>query len=174
MKKHQLLIVILFLAILQSCSKDTIEPTDVDNPKELKSSNHSSIKETVGDLETSDSSRLKIITNIELESLQASRVDGSSLNSFSSIPVTIPGAQFNLIVTYTGTGWYQSEVMSNPSEWIGDVLVTRSFFGVSRYVSGGFAHWKGYVNYVITYRNPTSVITQQEYFSKSVPLPPLP
>jgi len=95
MKKHQLLIVILFLAILQSCSKDAIEPTDVDNPKELKSSNHSSIKETVGDLETSDSSRLKIITNIELESLQASRVDGSSLNSFSSIPVTIPGAQFN-------------------------------------------------------------------------------
>ncbi|MDR6513733.1 hypothetical protein [Chryseobacterium camelliae] len=89
-------------------------------------------------------------------------------------PPSIYGAKIRLMANYTREtdSYYQSEYIKNPLDIFDGYKVTRSFMQVTRWVdrSKSMAHWRGLVNYVITY-GYRNVRTKQVRWSGSVFVP---
>ncbi|WP_313157429.1 hypothetical protein [Sphingobacterium multivorum] len=86
---------------------------------------------------------------------------------------TIEGARIICTAQREGSAGYSNEWIENPTSFYTDCRVLRKLFQVSKYWSPYSCSWNGFVNYIITYRDPGSptgwgVFTVQRSWSASV------
>ncbi|REC61782.1 hypothetical protein DRF65_13670 [Chryseobacterium pennae] len=191
--RRNLFLIIAFLAILFSCSKEDVTQQQADELAQ-KLTKNAQIDQKVID-RAIDSFFNTLPDKIEMDYTKGQEIhtmsDGTKKTMRLKQPVsdgiskkanytteidisipdeglpvwTIPGARIFLVGKYMedAGSYYQSEYVGNPVDFYGNKKVVRSLFGVTRWMEGLIGKWRGYANYVVYNLNTIERTKQVEW-----------